>query len=604
MSFPQADFYSSGFPQNSWSNPDNLVSASTKTPGRSKTPEPLDLSIMDNVLAGHPPALSQYPNPENYADRPWYDSYPTAEFPQSHDASFYNYGQGQYTAGGSHGNVGQMLHFQGNMMAPDQTYFQGQQTDPRTSNQSPKRRGRPPKNPRDGPAQKRKKISKDAVCDYLNGATCGEDCNSTAGSSNCCSSCPEGMACVDPHCAIPCAESPCEKPICPEDCPISAGPQGHQIKFQQGFVPSSERLLFLQETNAEPWNHVGSRTSPSIKEAYVHCAIDPALTDPDANSQHDPQPQSDSPPTPSMAQNMATPFSPEAALQTPHFMGQGPQVGYSNEPNAIMGAGEMFSSSIGDWHDNFANTGNDPLCAWTGCNQLIPNDEFWMHLHQAHVDPQITFACPLQSNECLPSLGTDMLNHLQTQHGFDMNESFSCPAPTCSPAETYNDTAMFHNHFDQAHAIPAQGFLHCRLYSCNGSFLDPNQLLSHINESHQLPVPPPKMAMDAIKSEASNYPLSIPDNEELVEHTCKWKLGGGGICGEICATEKDLQGHVKAKHLAALSKNTGYICQWEHCNRLAKMGAKQGFSQRGKLERHMASHTNCKSCQEFKFGQC
>jgi hypothetical protein len=25
------------------------------------------------------------------------------------------------------------------------------------------------------------------------------------------------------------------------------------------------------------------------------------------------------------------------------------------------------------------------------------------------------------------------------------------------------------------------------------------------------------------------------------------------------------------------------------------MGAKQGFSQRGKLERHMASHSNCKA---------
>jgi hypothetical protein len=110
------------------------------------------------------------------------------------------------------------------------------------------------------------------------------------------------------------------------------------------------------------------------------------------------------------------------------------------------------------------------------------------------------------------------------------------------------------------------------------------------------------MAIDAMKTDAANYPLSIPDNEELVEHTCKWKLDGGGVCGEVCATEKDLQDHVKIKHLAALGKHTGYICQWEHCNRPAKMGAKQGFSQRGKLERHMASHTNCKSCQAFEFG--
>lgn len=601
MSFRQADFSSSNLPQDLWSNPYSLVSASTKTLGSSKAPRTLDLSIMDNVLADRPLALSQYPNPEHYDGRRWYDAFPAHDIPQSQDAS-YDFGQGQYTGGGNFGNAGPMLHFQGNMMVADQRHFQGQQhvpAAPKKSNQYSKRRSRPPKDPRDGPAQKRKRTTKAAACDYLNGATCGDECNSTAGSSEtCCSSCSDGMPCADPHCAIPCAESTCEKPICPEDCPISTGPQGQQIQFHQGFVPSSERLSFLQQTNAEPWNPVGSRTSPSIKEAYIHSAIDPALTDPELNSQYDPQPQSPSPPTPSMAQNMATPYSPEASLQTPHFMGQGSQVVFSNESSAVIGAGGMFNSPMDDWPGTFANTGHDPLtsnCGWYGCDQLIPNEIFWQHLHQAHVDPQISYPCPLQSNDCPTTLGTNALNHLQTQHGFDMNESFSCPAPTCSPAETYNDPAMFHNHFDQAHAVPAQGFLHCRLYSCNGSFLDPNQLLSHITQSHQLPVSPPKMAIDAMKTEASNYPLSIPENEELVEHNCKWKLGGGIVCGEVCGTEKDLQDHVKIKHLTALSKHTGYICKWENCNRPAKMGDKQGFSQRGKLERHMASHTNCKS---------
>lgn len=602
MSFSQADFFPFKIPQNLWSTSDNLVSTSLRIPGTRRGLQLLDLSIMDTPQVGDPPPLSQYPNPDHFSDRPWF------EIPQPQDSS-YNFGQGQYAAGGNHGNAAPMLYFQGGtMMMPGQGLFQGQEivpAHPKKSGQPPKRRNRPPKDPRDKRSQKRKRTTaKPATCDYRNGATCDEECNSSTGSANtCCSSCSDGLACADPHCAIPCAESSCEKPICPEDCPLTTGLQRQQTQFQQGFVPSSERLSFLQQANAEPWNPVGSRTSPSVKEAYLDNCIDPALTDPDLNSQYHPEPESSSPPTPSMAQNMATPFSPEVSMQTPQFIGQTSQVSYSNESSTVVGTGGMFNSPMsGDWSaNNFANAGHTHRmfnCTWDACNAFIPDEQFWMqHLHQVHLDPQYTYGCPLQSSDC-PPIGANPLNHLQTQHGFDMNENtFSCPAPTCSPAQTYNDPAMLHNHFDQAHATPTQGLLHCRLSSCNGSFPDPNKLLSHI-KSHQLPVPTPKVE-NVNQTDATNYPLAIPDNELLVAHTCKWKLEGSSICGEICGTEKDLQDHVKAKHLAVLSKSTGYICQWEHCGRPAKMGAKQGFSQRGKLERHMASHTNCKSLPVF-----
>jgi hypothetical protein len=603
MSFSQADFFPFKIIQNPWSNTDNLMS--TSTPGTSEAPRPLDLSTMNTAHVGNAPPLSQYPNPDQFAERIWYESYHTNGIPQLQHAPYYDFPHGQYATGENHGNAAPIPLFQGNIIG--QGYFQGQErmpARPKDSNKAAKRRGRLPKNDAYERSQKRKRITtKTTVCDYRNGTVCDEECHSAAGSaSTCCSSCSDGLPCEDPHCAIPCAESSCEKPICPEDCPISTDPQGQQMQFQQGFVPSSERISFLQQTNAEPWNPVGSRNSPSVKDTTFGSCIDPALTDPELNSQYNPERKSSNPPTPSMAQNMATPFSPEGPLQTPQFMGNGPQAPYPNEASAVVGAGGMFNSPMDDWGaDNFANVSHASSmfnCPWDACNEFIPDEQSWtQHLHQAHLDPQYTYGCPLQSNDCPSTLGTNPLNHLQTQHGFDMNENnFSCPAPTCSPAETYNDPAIFHNHFDQAHAIPAQGFLHCRLHSCNGSFVDQNKLLSHINESHQLSIPPPKVEINVTnQTEAANYPLAIPDNELLVAHVCKWKHEGGGVCGETCATEKDLQDHVKIKHLAILSKSTGYICQWEHCGRPAKMGSKQGFSQRGKLERHMASHTNCKS---------
>ena len=509
-----------------------------------------------------------------------------------------------------------MSHTQESMMPPNRG-FQGQRAVPSLSSvraQTRRRRERSPRKVGERP-QKRKRenaktsaydlrgdqSAKDSACAFREEIVCDEDCISDAGSATtCCSSCSEGPPCEDPHCAIPCAESSCELPPCPEDCP-EVCPQTQQMQFQQGLTPCSEKGVFLQQTHVEPWDAIGYRHPPSVKAVYHDACIDPALPSPNSDSQYKQDPESSNPPTPSMVRNMGTPYSPEAALQTPQFIRQISQATYSTEADTIIGTGGMFPSPMGDWDpDNFADSGDTSWmfnCPWEACNAAIPDENFWMeHLHHAHLDPQYNYNCPLQSNDCSTTIGANPLNHLQTQHGFDMNDNFSCPAPTCSPAETYHDSAMFHNHFDLAHAIPAQGFLQCRLNSCNNSFVDQNQLLSHIHETHQLPIPAPKVVP---KIETSTYPPAIAENEGLVAHICKWKLHGSGVCGESHGSEKDLQDHVKAKHLAPLSKSTGYVCQWEHCNRPAKMGSKQGFSQRGKLERHMASHTNCKSLVRF-----
>jgi hypothetical protein len=80
-------------------------------------------------------------------------------------------------------------------------------------------------------------------------------------------------------------------------------------------------------------------------------------------------------------------------------------------------------------------------------------------------------------------------------------------------------------------------------------------------------------------------------------HVCQWSGEGGILCGKACLSAPELQAHIKECHLAALDKKTGYKCCWEGCKRAekrAEVGGALGFTQRGKLERHMQSHTNCK----------
>jgi hypothetical protein len=156
---------------------------------------------------------------------------------------------------------------------------------------------------------------------------------------------------------------------------------------------------------------------------------------------------------------------------------------------------------------------------------------------------------------------------------------------------------MLHNHFDQAHATPSTGSLFCQWNACNSTFTDQRELLYHLTEDHQLIDPAKELSLGCgtSQSETAHYPTVIPD-EELSEgetrSLCQWNTGPS-VCGVICENPKELQNHITEQHLKTLNKNTGYYCQWENCNR-KKFGDKAGFSQRGKLVRHMQTHTICK----------
>jgi hypothetical protein len=132
------------------------------------------------------------------------------------------------------------------------------------------------------------------------------------------------------------------------------------------------------------------------------------------------------------------------------------------------------------------------------------------------------------------------------------------------------------------------------------------ELQSHLN-AHHLP--------SAYQCQWDTCDIVIPSEIDLEKHvqsqhllpqlektssapadakTCEWQEidenGTPNVCGVVFSSSTELQQHAKDVHIAALRKRTGYHCHWVGCNRRDKP-----FSQKGKVERHLQTHTGCKS---------
>lgn len=449
-------------------------------------------------------------------------------------------------------------------------------------------------------------------------------CNSAAESmvSECCSSCPDTPPCDESDCCdedecemqaeavVPCYKQSCEKPVCSDPC-LTAGIQAVTMNT----LPTQSRTTNWLESQWMPPDSQGMSSNKS--QLVLHG---------DYNLHYNSTSASPAPTTPSMGHNVDTPFSPHNALHTPQYGSFPASMPYNDQPTNMMAtSGETYNHA--EWPDYPNNTHHAQLtsCLWNGCEdqQYFTSNEQWVsHLHSSHIDPQMTFGCPVQGEACPPTINTNPLDHLQTAHGFNYdftdfsNNGFSCPAPTCLPDETFFTSTMFHNHFDHVHSTPAQGSIECRLEACESTFVDPQDLIKHISLHHHLPVALSKN--DAVRSastetasilaslptagaKVSVSPLSTPAPEldgdfsgNNTVHACKWK-DGDKVCGQTCSSDEALQKHIKHEHLEQLDKQSGYKCLWEGCGRDSKRGEKAGFTQRGKLERHMATHTGCKT---------
>jgi hypothetical protein len=424
-------------------------------------------------------------------------------------------------------------------------------------------------------------------------------------SSQCCSSCSDGVPCEEPDCefqkeeVIPCMQPECKQPVCPDECLSGALDQG----LYQGNIPSSARLMHWDYA---AWNPQLQRSSPQIPTNLFKDLGGIAPPGQTEDIQTPSGPGSALPTPPSLVNNMETPFSPSTALATPQSTNSSQTEQRPNTSGPVLsGTGMMFDALSSDWnHQTFDNSnmgdGSQMFnCAWTGCAQPFANQQEWTeHIHQAHVDPQMTFYCPMPTENCPQNIGHHPLHHLEADHGlnFPTNSQYTCPAPDCDSGETFLNPNMLHNHFDQAHAMPASGSLFCQWNSCDTTFSNPHELFNHLNEHHQLTSLLGAEVYGETPDAEAKYPAQITDaelSEDDTRNRCQWKTGPGIICGVVCDTESKLQIHVKEAHLKSLNNRVGYNCQWQGCSRPAKLGDKAGFTARGKLERHMASHTGC-----------
>lgn len=477
--------------------------------------------------------------------------------------------------------------------------------------------------------KKRQKIAHPASSSYETAMTQEMDGMGGEGSvaeSECCSSCSDGIPCASPDCApcsepgcnsktielIACNKKECEQPACTDQC-LSTGIQSQQALLNQSTLPRERVISNLVEP---PWNPQKPRDTSRLGKGNLNRILDPALKVFDG-PEYASASASPSSTTPSMGNNIPTPYSANNGMPTPQLgLFSSQDVYPTHSGNVLSGTGAMFNSLSQTWPEQSFSQSSDSnaaamfQCTWDGCYMPFQSYDEWLpHLHKDHVDPQMVFGCPIQAENCPQTISTNPLDHLQIDHGFNFdmtNNNFSCPAPNCLPTETFCDPAMLHNHFDHAHATPAQGGLRCRLEKTCDFFGDYSQLFSHINEQHQLPpmskdddidlsLPGPAAIQD--DSQRGDGVLDAetggPSSDEETVHCCMWKTNNQ-VCSLICQSEVELQTHIKGTHLDSLDKRSGYRCLWEDCKRKEMPLEKQGFSQRGKLERHMATHTNCK----------
>ncbi|ESZ96416.1 hypothetical protein SBOR_3148 [Sclerotinia borealis F-4128] len=421
--------------------------------------------------------------------------------------------------------------------------------------------------------------------------------------SECCSSCASGSMCSESDCTrdyvvatVACTSPECEQPVCTSpkcDPPIYTEPciGDSSLGRQASVVEGSHFSEKIFSCCVSPVSR-GAASQASILQ--LDAPGFPTYQAPHQMS------HASAPTTPSVAMNMETPHLDSTVFQTPGLHMHQPT--NDTADSSLSGTGMRF----GDGLEMFS-------CNWLDCGQPMHDQNEWhKHFHQKHIDPQFVFNCPIPSGSCQNPLDSNPLDHLQMNHGFNLDENingFSCPAPECLPGEMYCDPSMFHNHLDQMHATPLQGELQCQIDSCNTLYQDSNQFFSHLNHHHNLPIPmtpieeinlskiPIQAEVEAKESAKEEFaPTARTEVPEADNHlSCKW-LVKNHICARVFTSEDDLQSHVKDAHLPALNKISGYFCQWQGCSRKQKMGSRDGFSQRGKLERHMASHTGFKEC--------
>ncbi|KAI9848129.1 MAG: zinc-finger protein [Thelocarpon superellum] len=280
---------------------------------------------------------------------------------------------------------------------------------------------------------------------------------------------------------------------------------------------------------------------------------------------------------------------------------------------------------IGPWSNADAQTSDLFTCHWgDDCQaQYDDLDVLSQHILDSHVDPMHPLPC--QWNNCAESFHpTALISHLQEAHAPD--ESFPGGAGLANHACLWEGCGAYFTtvnalarHIERVHGSNQP--VYCQWEHCGTPADDPSELTKHLRADHfadpflwekvqssdpsVLSLEPPSRSVSVIgmttipptPSSTMPPPANMVRPQAEPSLVCQWTDGVDGreeaLCAQTFPGPGALQEHIKTAHVAKLHKKDGYFCQWNDCER---RGIKS-FSQRGKLDRHMQTHTKHKSCR-------
>ena len=224
-------------------------------------------------------------------------------------------------------------------------------------------------------------------------------------------------------------------------------------------------------------------------------------------------------------------------------------------------------------------------CHWDACNNQIDVDDLPDHVWSQHspAPKSDLYVCLWQGCHLNFSTPDELDQHMKAVH-CQMN----CHWDGCDEA-TVGETALL-AHVDDEHlgVAPTSCTTSPTIEEVSTPSTPDFPAITQVGELNKAR----KHKSKGVKSNQQNSPTEGCDGEK----TCQWSVSGKA-CGFVSKNGIDLQSHVENVHLEHLrrSKDQQNICLWIGCPSITS------FSERGKLRRHMYTHTkymvgNCQFC--------
>jgi hypothetical protein len=250
----------------------------------------------------------------------------------------------------------------------------------------------------------------------------------------------------------------------------------------------------------------------------------------------------------------------------------------SNIPELCHGHSETPSSAA---PTPISSNFGDILCLWDeGCDEgFMDTQALQAHIQNTHIGTHeentrcLWDGCGLESSD-----PNSLLDHIIFSHA-PQPPRHVCMWEGCD--SILNTEEELQLHINSTHLTSAS---QCRWDACDTFAPTEVELEKHVQSEHLVPHSfDRKLKLEPMPSPTTPVGIKI----------CEWQRtdakGNPCICGEQFQSSAELQKHVKKIHITTLKKKTGYHCHWVGCNRRDKP-----FSQKGKVERHLQTHTGCK----------